>query len=267
MRALDGWLAVNLARPWDREVCSAWVEHDEVSWERLVEAVGERPSDELVQRAEWLGLPVARVDGEHGPCPAFGDTSIGDLSGLVVVDLSSLWAGPLCGRLLAERGARVIKVESAARPDGARVGDPGFWAGMNSAKELVVVDLGHADGRHRFDELLDAADVVIEASRPRALASLGWSPARAFDGDTMVWISITGYGRTSERVAFGDDAAAGAGIVTWDGDVPSFFGDAIADPLTGMTAAAAALSSIESGAEPALVEVSLVGAARAALHP
>ncbi len=91
------------------------------------------------------------------------------------------------------------------------------------------------------------ADVVVTASRPRALEQLGLGPAlerRA--GRTRAWVAITGYGDI-DRVAFGDDAAAAGGLVTWDAAGPCFVGDAIADPLTGLAASAALLAALRSG--------------------
>ena len=69
-------------------------------------------------------------------------------------------------------------------------------------------------------------------------------------GGPQVWVSITGHGRSGEaanRVAFGDDAAAGGGLVVWSGDQPVFCADAVADPLTGLSAAGACLEALESG--------------------
>ena len=173
------------------------------------------------------------------------------MSGLVVADLSALWAGPLAGRLLAGAGARVIKVESASRPDGARLGDPGFYAALNAGKESVAVDLDRPAGRETLVRIVAAADVVITASRPRALEHLG------LDVEDLVgrhrpraWLMISGYGRagaSANRVAFGDDAAVAGGLVSWDGPEPCFCGDAVADPLTGLAGAAAVLSALGRG--------------------
>ena len=143
-----------------------------------------------------------------------------DLRGLTVVDLSSLWAGPLCGQLLAAAGARVIKVESTTRPDGARHGPKAFFELMHRGKEFLAFDFSTTAGRAALADVLGAADVVIEASRPRALEQLGIiaasSPAR-------VWLSITGYGRDLPvRVAFGDDAAVAGGLVAYAEQGPVF---------------------------------------------
>jgi crotonobetainyl-CoA:carnitine CoA-transferase CaiB-like acyl-CoA transferase len=94
--------------------------------------------------------------------------------------------------------------------------------------------------------------MVIEASRPRALAQFGLDAGdlvAAGDGP-RVWVSITGYGRTgagADRVAFGDDAAAAGGLVVWTDDGPLFCADAAADPLTGLTAAGASVDALRSG--------------------
>jgi crotonobetainyl-CoA:carnitine CoA-transferase CaiB-like acyl-CoA transferase len=165
----------------------------------------------------------------------------------LVVDFSSLWAGPLCARLLAARGARVVKVESRSRPDGARFGPAPFFDRMQAHAQCVAVDFGTDAGRRALHALVARADVVIEASRPRALPQLGIDAARVLEAHTRVWVSITGYGRGSDRVAFGDDAAAAGGLVAGDGAGPVFVADAVADPLTGVAAAAAAVECLAHG--------------------
>jgi crotonobetainyl-CoA:carnitine CoA-transferase CaiB-like acyl-CoA transferase len=174
-----------------------------------------------------------------------------DLTGLVVVDLSALWAGPLCGDLLARSGASVVKVESTQRPDGARRGSRAFFDLLNGRKRSVALDLPSRGGIRVLRELVRKADVVIEASRPRALAQFGLDgPDVVREGGPKVWISITGYGRSGDeanRVAFGDDAAAAGGLVTWNGADPLFCSDAVADPLTGLVAASACVSALRSG--------------------
>ncbi|MCW0213922.1 MAG: CoA transferase, partial [Pseudonocardia sp.] len=161
---------------------------------------------------------------------------------LRVVDFSALWAGPLCAHLLGLGGARVVKVETPARPDGARRGDPDFYRLLHAGHRSVVLDPATVDGRAALAALVDSADVVIEASRPRALAGFGLDAAASAAAGTT-WVSITAAGRGSTRVGFGDDVAAGAGLVAVDGDGPVFCGDALADPLTGLTAAVRVLTS------------------------
>jgi crotonobetainyl-CoA:carnitine CoA-transferase CaiB-like acyl-CoA transferase len=112
------------------------------------------------------------------------------------------------------------------------------------------------------------ADVVIESSRPRALAQLGIdAPAVVAARPGTTWVSITGYGRSSPRVAFGDDAAVAAGLVAYDREgAPVFCADAVADPITGLHAAVAALTSRARGGGH-LAEVAMVDAAASTLGP
>jgi CoA-transferase family III len=238
LRAGDGWVAVNLARDDDLASVPAWLEVDDGGepWVAVETHVPHRRTSELVERAALLGLPVAAL-GEVAPpedtvrCVRTGDAPPLDRPPLVV-DLSSLWAGPLCTRLLADRGAEVVKVESPTRPDGARRGPRAFFDRMNAGKRNVVCDLRSRE----LADLLASADVVVEASRSRALRQLG---IVAEEIRAKVWLSITGYGRAVDRVAFGDDAAVAGGLVAWDEAGPVFLADAVADPLTGVASATA----------------------------
>jgi crotonobetainyl-CoA:carnitine CoA-transferase CaiB-like acyl-CoA transferase len=186
--------------------------------------------------------------------------------------LSSLWAGPLCAQLLGVCGAQVVKLESLQRPDGARRGSPAFFDLMNGGKRSVAVDIESESGLEQLRGLLARADIVIESSRPRALAQLGVDAEELVrSGLGKTWLSITGYGRGEPEagwVAFGDDAAAAAGLTATAGcGTPVFCGDAIADPLTGLHAAVAALASWLTGGGR-LLDVSLRNvAARATRLP
>jgi crotonobetainyl-CoA:carnitine CoA-transferase CaiB-like acyl-CoA transferase len=176
---------------------------------------------------------------------------------LLVVDLSALWAGPLCGDLLARAGASVVKVESIWRPDGARRGPAGFFDLLNAHKRSVALDFGARDGVRALRELVGRADVVVEASRPRALEQFGIVGGEV-EGP-QVWVSITGHGRDAGRVAFGDDAAAAGGLVVWSGEgAPMFCADAVGDPVTGLTAAAACMEALAEGGRW-LLDVSMAG--------
>jgi crotonobetainyl-CoA:carnitine CoA-transferase CaiB-like acyl-CoA transferase len=169
------------------------------------------------------------------------------VEGLLVVDFSALWAGPLCAALLGQAGARVVKVETPSRPDGARRGNPRFYRLLHAGHRSVVLDPDVPGERHALAALVAAADIVIEASRPRALTGFGLDAEASVAAGTT-WISITAAGRSSPRIGFGDDVAAGAGLVVRGatGD-PLFCGDALADPLTGLTAAALALTAPADG--------------------
>jgi CoA-transferase family III len=245
LEAADGWCALTLSRPVDLEAVPAFLERSEVAdpWEALCLAAAGRRASEFVARARLLDLPAA-VLGEvaateptitsHNPsstaCP---------ISELFVVDLSPMWAGPLCGRILAAAGATVVKAEAPNRPDGARAGEQRFFDWMNAGKLCYTDD---------FAELLRAADVVIEASRPAALTRRGLGAEQVPARPGRVWLRISGYGRAyPDRVAFGDDAAVAGGLVMNTDDGPVFCGDAIADPLTGLEATAAVLNALEAG--------------------
>jgi CoA-transferase family III len=199
------------------------------------------------------------------------------LAGVVIADLSSMWAGPLCARLLGLAGAKVIKVESPARPDGARSGNREFFDWLHAGHRSLAVDFSTRAGRTALMSLLEVADVVIESSRPRALAAMGAAPETIPHPPGQVWLSITGYGRSlPERVAFGDDAAVAGGLVGWTDSEwagaepagPVFCADAIADPLAGACGAlAVALSRSAGGGELIDLPMRDVAAAFAAAAP
>jgi hypothetical protein len=279
--AADRWVAVSLPRAADMEAVPAWLELDvppttaPAVWEAVEAAFAERDPDVLLARAALLGLPVAAV-GEAASTPAVEWVALGpapahDVADALVVDLSALWAGPLCGDLLAGAGATVVKVESFARPDGARRGPPAFFDVLNGRKRSVAFDFGSVSGVAALAQLVRRADVVIEASRPRALEQLGIVASDVVrDGGPKVWVSITGYGRrtseTAQRVGFGDDTAAAGGLVSWRSGAPLFCADAVADPVTGLSAAHACLDALAGGGRW-LLDVSMAGVAAGLAGP
>lgn len=244
----DGWAAVSCARPHDRALLGALIETtiDGDPWLPVAAWLRCHTGAELAARAGLLGLaagPIGRPAAQPEPTPLrptpLRPTPLRSrpLNGLLVVDFSALWAGPLCAHLLSLAGALVVKVETPNRPDGARWGSPDFYHLLHAGHRSVVLDPDAPRGRQAMAALVEAADIVIEASRPRALAGFGLDAAAAVAAGTT-WISITAYGRDSDRVGFGDDVAASAGLVCWErGGTPLFCGDAVADPLTGLTAA------------------------------
>ena len=312
LRAADGWCAVTLSRPDDVAAVPAIagvLGRDPGALSGIVSREGARaaltavalgtPAEDFAAAAQLAGVPAAALPAASAlPATAPASSLAGNgplaeatgwtpgratriaapvpgagLAGAVVADLSSMWAGPLCARLLGLAGAQVIKVESTARPDGARRGNPEFFDWLHAGHRSVSVDFGPGAGRAALAALLEVADVVIEASRPRALAALGLAPDMIRHRPGRVWLSITGYGRGSpERVAFGDDAAVAGGLVGWvpggSSPEPVFCADAIADPLAGACGAlAVALSRAAGGGE--LIDLSMrdVAAAFAAAGP
>jgi hypothetical protein len=275
VRAADGWIALNLAREDDRDLMPAWLgcEPTDDPWEAVVAQVRRRAWRELVAEARALGLPAAgvgeaRAASTEPPLILAGRPGEGVRERLRVVDLSALWAGPLCGAVLAALGAEVVKVESLRRPDAGRMATPEFYARLNAAKAELALDFGEASDRGRLRRMMLEADVVITSARPRAFDQLGLAPADIFaERPDLVWVAISGYGWTGEdagRVAFGDDAAAAGGLVAWSArNEPRFLGDALADPLTGLAAAAGALRALGEGGG-AMVDAALARTAAGA---
>lgn len=269
LAAADGWWAITLSRPDDVDAVPALTESGCVEpWAAVAGWSAERPVAEVVARARLLDIPAAalgeaaaspptiRAAGPRGP--ARGPR------GALVVDLTSLWAGPLCGRLLAQAGATVIKVESPSRPDGSRGGPREFFDWVNGGKLSCAVDFD-AD-RAFVAALLGAADVVLEGSRPAALARRGLGPFDVAARPGRVWLQITAHD-DGTLSGFGDDAAVAGGLVGFDGaGAPVFCGDAIADPLTGIEAAVAVVDALgRGGGEVITLALANVAAGYAAL--
>ena len=277
LRSADGWCAVTLSRADDLAAVPAIVGAlalGAADPEGVVTAAEARstlaaaaravPAEDFAAAAQLVGVPAAALPARAAApamaaqWPPWQAARIAAplpgarLAGAVVVDLSSMWAGPLCARLLGLAGANVVKVESPARPDGARSGNREFFDWLHGGHRSVAVDFRTREGRAALTALLERADVVIEASRPRALAAAGVAPGMIRHPRGQVWLSITGYGRAApERVAFGDDAAVGGGLVGWTGSgssaEPVFCADAIADPLAGACGALAVAQSRAAG--------------------
>jgi crotonobetainyl-CoA:carnitine CoA-transferase CaiB-like acyl-CoA transferase len=297
LRAADGWCAVTVSRPDDVAAVPAIagalglavasgdaVETRVQARTVLAAAAAGTPAEEFAAAAQLVGVPAAALPSSALASSALASSALAGaagwppwrttriaapaagatLTGAVVADLSSMWAGPLCSRLLGLAGAEVIKVESPARPDGARSGNREFFDWLHAGHRSLSVDFGTRTGRTALAALLEVADVVIEASRPRALAAAGLAPDMIAHRPGQVWLSITGYGRSvPERVAFGDDAAVAGGLVGWtttgenggasppylfeSSPEPVFCADAIADPLTGACGALAVALSLSAG--------------------
>ncbi len=261
VQAIDNWVAVTLAREADLELVPAATGYSGLDpWEAIELAARRLRASELAERGQLVGIPIAelgsvgespkspfRVERLGRPHPSWGSRSQP-----LIVDFSALWAGPLCAHILGAAGASVVKVEDPDRPDGARLGDPALFTRLHDGHDVEACRFTTPDGRRRLHELVASADVVIEASRPRALRQLGFSPKQFLEQrNGRTWISITGYGRSGDRanyVAFGDDAAVAGGLVAWASqDDPVFCADALADPISGLYAAFGGLASMRVG--------------------
>lgn len=124
------------------------------------------------------------------------------LDGIVVLDTTQVMAGPYCAMLLADMGARVIKVEPPAGDStrsmaGARGTDSPAFNAVNRGKHGIVLDLNHDEGRAVFKRLARSADILVENYRPGVMARLGldYETLRA-DNTRLIYASISGHGQT-----------------------------------------------------------------------
>lgn len=206
----------------------------------------------------------------------------GALAGLTVLDLTRVLSGPYCTMMLADMGARVIKVERPGGGDDTRAWGPPFQSGesayflsVNRNKESVTLDLKHPDGRRVLDALIDRADVLAENFRPGALdrMGLGYADLSRRRPD-LVYCSISGFGQSGPRRREpGYDAVmqgeGGLMSITGAEDGPAYrLGVAIVDVVSGMFAAygvAVALLARERTGRGQLVDVGMLDAAAAVL--
>jgi crotonobetainyl-CoA:carnitine CoA-transferase CaiB-like acyl-CoA transferase len=182
------------------------------------------------------------------------------LTGLKVLDLSRVLAGPVCTQLLADLGADVVKVERPGTGDDTRQWGPpflehggpsGYYLSCNRGKRSLALDLHHSAGRVVIDDLIRRAHVLVENFLPDSLARLGLLPERLKElNPRLVSCSISGHGRTGPLAAVpGYDLMmqASAGIMSITGEpagAPMKVGVAISDVLTGLYAAASVLAGL-----------------------
>ncbi len=173
------------------------------------------------------------------------------LHGLLVVDLTRVLSGPYCTMLLADMGARVIKIEQPNRGDDTRAWGPPFvgdqsayFLSINRNKESLTLDLKQPAARAILERLLDRADVLVENFRPGAMERLGFGDDHvSARWPRLVYCSISGFGQTGpRRDQPGYDAVvqAEAGLMSITGDAggPAYrLGVAIGDIVSGMFAA------------------------------
>ena len=211
-------------------------------------------------------------NGAGAPPKAAPDASAGPLSGIRVLDLTRVWAGPLAGRILADLGADVVWVESpwsrGARhlPD-SYVGITGYYPGFDASsqpwnrsgflhkyainKRSLVLDLATDGGAATFARLVPAADVVLENYSPRVMPNLGFDVERlAALNPSVTYTTMPGYGLTGpcrDWVAFGptvDGHAGHAALMGYAGGGLHKCGIAWPDPIAGMHAAVATIAAL-----------------------
>jgi len=176
----------------------------------------------------------------------------GPLSGILVVDLSRILAGPYCTLLMAEMGARVIKVESPKGGDDARAygpfikGKSTYFASVNRGKQSIALDLKADGDRAIFDKLLAKADVVVENFRPGTMEKLGygWEQLHA-KYPKLIYASASGFGHSgpnSKDPAYDMVVQGMGGIMSITGSVggePVRVGMSIGDIGAGLYTAVA----------------------------
>ncbi|ASJ70972.1 CaiB/BaiF CoA transferase family protein [Granulosicoccus antarcticus] len=171
----------------------------------------------------------------------------GPLSGMKVIELAHIMAGPACGLLLADMGADVIKVEKTGGGDDSRrflppdiQGESAAYMMMNRNKRGIALDLKQEDGKRILKKLLESADVVIENYRHDTMARLG------LDYDTLkvlnpglIYCEISGFGRTGpyrERGGFDLIAQGMSGLMSVTGEGPDRPPVKVGPPITDITA-------------------------------
>ncbi|UVO52680.1 CoA transferase [Sphingomonas sp. SUN039] len=273
--ASDGHVALNLARADDLDLLPALFGEKDVTEADIAAHMTGVQAGEIVAHGRALGLAVAHLDEQPVSLACIVKT-VGLPRGPSrerprVIDLSALWAGPLCAHLLGASGAEVVKAESPNRPDALRSGDPALYTRLNGAKEHRTLDFRTAEGRDALIALIRGADYVVEAARPRALLQTGIdADALVREVPGLIWITITAHGIAGDAanwIGFGDDCGVAGGLSAGEfratGKV-GIVGDAIADPLTGLYAARMALEQRQRGTGARLV-LSMSGVAALAL--
>jgi len=185
----------------------------------------------------------------------------GPLDGYLVVDLTRALAGPHAGMMLADLGARVVKVEMPGSGDDTRGWGPPFvgpaddpvstyYLSCNRDKESVTADLKSDDGRAMLEGLVRRADVLLENFRPGVLGRLGFDTERLHElNPRLVVLSITGFGHDGPeagRAGYDQIAQGEAGLMSMTGPPgePTRVGLPIGDLLAGMYGAFGVLAAL-----------------------
>ncbi len=197
----------------------------------------------------------------------------GPLSGITVIDLSRILAGPYCTFLMAEMGARVIKVETPGKGDDAREYGPfvkgrsAYFMSVNRGKESIVLDLKKPEDKAIFEKLLAEADVLVENFRPGTMEKLGYGWEHLHPKfPKLIYAAASGFGHTgpdSQRPAY-DMVVQGLGgimsVTGHPGGPPTRSGMSIGDIGAGLYTAVAvnaALFARASSGKGSKVDISM----------
>ena len=216
----------------------------------------------------------ADADAARDDAPGTAAPSPGPLAGLRVLDLATLFAGPLAATMLGDFGAEVIKVEHPRRPDPSRGHGPAkdgiglWWKLLGRNKKTMTLDLSSPEGRAVLLRLAAGADVIIENFRPGTLEKwdLGWDELSAAN-PRLVLARVTGFGQFgpyARRPGFGTLAEAMSGFAALTGEpdgpptLPPF---GLADSIAALATSYAVMAALRGRDSPTL------GSARAGGPP
>ena len=205
------------------------------------------------------------------------------LDDITVLDLSHALAGPFASTLLADFGARVIKVEPPGSGDIARAwgppfygSEPAYFVNLQRNKQSVAIDLKHAEGPELFLRLMERADVVLENYRVGTLEKLGIDYARARARHPgIIYCSVSGFGQTGpyrDRAALDLIVQAESGMLSVTGEPGGRgvrCGVSIADMTAGLYAAFGILTALharENTGRGQAIDVSMLEGQLALLH-
>lgn len=197
------------------------------------------------------------------------------LSGIRVLDMTNVLAGPFCCHQLAHMGAEVIKIEAVGRGDLARqlgsdkklsAAKMGIsFLAQNSGKKSLSLDLKSEDGKAIFQRLLATADVLVENFRPGVMARLGQDYERLKQSHPqLIYCAISGFGQTgpmSKRPAYDQIIQGLSGVMSITGnpeDDPLRVGYPLADTIGGLTAAMAISAALNKTPRGQFIDVSML---------
>lgn len=179
------------------------------------------------------------------------------LSGIKVIDLTSVIMGPYCTQILCDMGAEVIKVESPggdtlrAVPPARTADSSALFRWLNRGKRCVMLNLKEAEGRDLLLQMLSGADVLIHSMRPQAIEALGldYASVRTLN-PRLVYCNLLGFGRGGRyfgQAAYDDTIQAASGLAMLQAELtgtPQYVSSVVADKVSGLTAVYAVTSAL-----------------------
>jgi crotonobetainyl-CoA:carnitine CoA-transferase CaiB-like acyl-CoA transferase len=208
----------------------------------------------------------------------------GPLTGLRVIDASTILAGPLCCQILGDFGADVIKIEHPVAGDSmrghgkAKNGTSLWWKEISRNKRTLGLSLSAPEGAELFRKLAATADVIVENFRPGTLERWGIGPEVLFEiNPGLVLVRITGFGQTgpyASRAGFGTLAEAMSGFAHLTGEAdgpPTLPAFGLADSICGIAASSATMMALwareRNGGRGQVVDMSLLEPIMTAVGP